>query len=327
MKKRIVGIVMVLTLALSAFMFGGCGKKAEDNTAIRLAGLKGPTSMGMAEMLDKSDKGETKNKYEFTVSGSADEVTPKLIKGDIDIAALPANLASILYNSSKGKVKVLAINTLGVIYITEKGDSVKSVADLKGKTIYSTGKGSTPEYVLKYILKQNGLDPEKDVKLEWKNEPTEVVAAISKMDSAIAMLPEPFVTIAKSKVKGLNTVIDLTKEWDKLKNGSACLTGVAAVNADFAEKHPQAVANFLKDYEKSINYANSNTKEAAALIEKYDIFDAAVAEKAMPNCNIKYMAGKEMKASMEGYLKVLFDAQPKSVGGKMPDEAFYYISK
>lgn len=303
-------------------------QSASAPAAIRIGGLKGPTSMGMVKLMQDAEDGASKNSYEFTIAGSADEVTPKLIQGDLDMAAVPANLASVLYNNTKGEVQLLAINTLGVIYICEKGEAIESLEDLKGKTIYATGKGSTPEYALRYILSENGIDPDTDVTLEWKSEPTEVVAVMSEADeNTVAMLPQPYVTVAQSSVEGLRIAIDLNKEWDALENGSQFLTGVLVVRKDFAEQNPDAVKTFLEEYQASTEYVNANTDDAAALIEKFDIVKAAIAKKALPYCNITFSDGEAMKDSMNGYLQVLFDQNPKSVGGAMPGDDFYYAAE
>lgn len=322
MKKA---ISLILALALIVMAFAGCAAQPkEEDVTIRIGGLKGPTSMGLVKVMEDNENGAAANDYAFTIAGSADEVTPKLIQGELDIAAVPANLASVLYNNTDGAVQLLAVNTLGVIYIVEKGETIQSVADLAGKTIYATGKGSTPEYALRYILAENGIDPDKDVTIEWKSEPTEVVSTLAATDGGVAMLPQPFVTVAQGTVEGLRIAVDLTQAWDALENGSMLITGVLLVRRDFAEQHPQAIANFLKEYEASTKYVNENNADAAQLIEKFDIVKAAVAEKALPYCNITYIAGADMKAPMDGYLKVLFDQNPASVGGTLPDSDFYY---
>lgn len=322
MKKA---ISLILALALIVMAFAGCAAQPkEEDVTIRIGGLKGPTSMGLVKVMEDNENGAAANDYAFTIAGSADEVTPKLIQGELDIAAVPANLASVLYNNTDGAVQLLAVNTLGVIYIVEKGETIQSVADLAGKTIYATGKGSTPEYALRYILAENGIDPDKDVTIEWKSEPTEVVSTLAATDGGVAMLPQPFVTVAQGTVEGLRIAVDLTQAWDALENGSMLITGVLLVRRDFAEQHPQAIENFLKEYEASTKYVNENNADAAQLIEKFDIVKAAVAEKALPYCNITYIAGADMKAPMDGYLKVLFDQNPASVGGTLPDSDFYY---
>jgi NitT/TauT family transport system substrate-binding protein len=299
-------------------------KPAEPETAFRIGGLTGATSIGMVKLMEDAANGASKNKYEFTITGSADELTPKLIQGELDIAAIPANLVSVLYNNTEGKIKMLAVNTLGVLYIVTKGADIGSVADLKGKTIYATAKGSVPEYVLRYILSSNGIDPDKDVVIEFKSEPSEVVALMASGEASVAMLPQPYVTVAAGQVEGLAVALDMTEEWNKLGNGSTLITGALAVRSEFAAQYPEQLAAFLEEYKASTEYVNANVEEAARLVEKYGIFKAAVAAKAIPYCNITYIAGEDMKAPVSGYLKVLFDQNPKAVGGSLPGEDFYY---
>jgi len=346
MKKA---LALVLTFLLLISVIAGCQKAPEGNNSptpestptvtpettegqdinnpepvdIRIGGLKGPTSMGLVQLMEKAEKGEAKNNYTFTMAGSADEITPKLIKGELDMAAVPANLASVLYNNTEGKIKILAVNTLGVVYIVEKGNNIQSFEDLKGKTIYATGKGSTPEYTLRYLLSENGIDPNKDVTFEWKSEPAEVVALFSEMENGVAMMPQPYVTVAQTQLEDLRIAINLSEEWDALDNGSDLITGVMIVRKDFAEKYPEQIAAFLDEYEESIDFVNTNIPEAAKLIDKYGIVKAPVAEKAIPYCNIHFIKGREMKTSMQGYLNVLFEQNPKSIGGKLPADDFY----
>ncbi len=319
--KKIIALITMLAMALALF---ACGGKTEEKESINIAGLKGPTSIGLVKIMKDNKDGTAANKYEFTIAGSADEITPKLTKGELDMAAIPANLASVLYNNTNGAIKVLAVNTLGVLYIVEKGDSVKNVADLKGKTIYATGKGSTPEYTLRYILTKNGIDPDKDVTIEWQSEPTGVVPLLNSSENGIAMLPQPYVTIAQTSVEGLNIALDLNDEWNKIEGSGMLITGVLVARTEFVEKHPEAVKKMLEEYAASASYVNSNIDDAAALVEEFDIFKAAVAKKAIPYCNISVITGSEMRSSLEGYLKVLFEQNPKAVGGAMPDDAFYY---
>ncbi len=301
-----------------------------EETAVNVMALKGPTAMGMVELMNSAESGPVNgNSYTFTIAASADEVTPKLVQGDADIAAVPANLASVLYNNTEGQVQVLAINTLGVLYIVENGDTIHSVSDLAGKTIYASGKGSTPEYALNYILSGNGLDPETDVTIEWKSEHSECVAALASDEDGIAMLPQPFVTTAQAQNENLRIALDLTEEWDALQadseTPSALLTGVVVVRTAFAEEHPDAVNAFLDSYKESVDYVNANVADAAALIEKYDIVTAAVAQKAIPYCNIVFIEGSEMQEKLSGYLNVLYEQNPASVGGALPADDFYYI--
>lgn len=295
----------------------------EEPVTIRLGGLKGPTTMGMVKFLDDVEKDMSGVDCEFTLAANIDEVSPKLIKGELDIAAVPANLASVVYNNTDGAVQLLAINTLGVTYMIETGEEINSVEDLRGKTIYATGKGTVTEYTLKYILESHGIEPDKDVSIEWKSEPTEVVALL-KNGGGIAMLPQPFVTVAQTSVEGLRVALSLVDEWSALDTGSMFVTGVLAVRREFAEKYPQQLSAFLDEYKLSIEFANSNIPEAAKLIEQYDIVKAPIAEKAIPYCNIAFYEGESMKALIEGYYEVLFEQNPASVGGELPGDDFYY---
>ncbi len=299
----------------------------EEKTNIKIAGLKGPTSMGLVKIMEDNENGSAANNYEFTIAGSADEITPKLTQGSLDIAAVPANLASVLYNNTDGAIEIIAINTLGVIYIVDKNEGITSLEDLKGRTIYATGKGSTPEYALRYILEENGIDPDNDVTIEWKTEPTEVVSTLAVEESGVAMLPQPYVTVAQTQIDGLEIAIDLNKEWDNLQNDSLFITGVLVARKDFVEENQEAISAFLKEYQASTEYTNNNIEDAAALIEKFDIVSAAVAQKAIPYCNITFISGEEMKTAMNGYLEVLYEQNPASVGGTLPADDFYYAEK
>lgn len=289
---------------------------------VRIVALKGPTAMGLTKMVED---GSSSLNYDFQIKAAPDEISPMVAQGSADIFCVPANLAAVLSNKTEGKVQVAAINTLGVLYICEKGETVKTVADLKGKTIYSAGKGSTPEYALNFILKKNGIDPEKDVTIEWKSEHAECLEAMLKGENCVAMLPQPFVTTAQTKNDAVKVVLDLNAEWDKLGVDSSLITGVAIVRREFAEKNPEAVKEFLKQYKESVDYINGNVDEAAKLIGKYDIVPEAVAKKAVPNCNIVCITGADMKGKLSGYLNVLFENDPKAVGGKLPDDTFYFV--
>ena len=318
-------VSLLLSVCILSFTLAGCQSAPDvEPVDIRIGGLRGPTSMGMVSLMEAAERGEAFNAYSFTIAGSADELTPKLIKGELDIAAVPANLAAILYNNTDKSIELLAINTLGVIYIVEKGEALHSFEDLRGKTIYASGKGSTPEYALRYLLSENGIDPDQDVTLEWKSEHAEVVEMLAKSADGIALMPQPFVTIAQTQIPDLRVALDLTQEWDSLQNGSTLITGVLAVRREFAEQYPNQIAAFLDEYKQSTEYVNANIAEAAQLIEKFDIFKAAIAEKAIPYCNISYMEGPEMKLVMQGYLEVLYNQNPKAIGGSLPLDDFYY---
>lgn len=339
-----------ITLACAATLFcvlvalGGCSthsqepnNEPEEQQAssqqpvdVRAAALKGPTAMGLVKFMDEAEAGTVSdNDYSFQIAASPDELTPQIAQGSLDIACVPANLASVLYNNTDGAVRVLAVNTLGVLYICDSNGSIQSVVDLAGKTIYASGKGSTPEYALNYILEGNGLTPGRDVTIEWKSEHAECVAAMTKDSQAIALLPQPFVTTAQMKDDSIRTALDLTEEWNALQNdadASSLITGVVVARADFVDEHPEAVEAFMKHYRESVAFVNDDIEAAAELIGAYDIVPAAVAQKAIPACNIVCMEGDEMKNALSGYLEVLFEQNPKSVGGTLPGDDFYYAS-
>ena len=300
-----------------------------EPVAVRTTALQGPTAMGLVRFMSEVDAGNlADNDYNFQIVASPDEVTPLIAKGEVDIAALPANLASVLYNKTKKGVRAIAINTLGVLYICELGDTVQSVADLKGKTIYASGKGSTPEYGLQYVLEKNGLTVGEDVQIEWKSEHAECVQAIATASGdAVAMLPQPFVTTAQAQNDKIRVALDLTEEWDAVQTGdekSSMITGVAIVRSEFADENPAAVDAFLAHYVESVDFVNDNVDEAAELVGGYDIVPAAVAKKAIPECNIVCIQGAEMKEALSGYLAVLADQNAEAVGGSVPGDDFYY---
>ena len=311
---------------------------ADTGVTMRVAAMTGPTGMGLAQLLDQfgvveamqseplvADKSANGGSYNFLLAGTADEISPLLIKGELDAACVPANLASVLYNKTEGEIVTLGINTLGVLYVVDKGDSVQSLSDLKGKTIVSAGKGSVPEYGLRYLLAQNGIDPDKDLTIEWKSEQAECVAALASGAAEIAVMPQPYVTVAQGKVEGLRVAVSLTEEWEKLNNGSAMLTGVVVARKSFIEEQPAAIEAFLSDYAASVEWVNANTADAAQIIGTYNIVAAAVAEKALPYCNIVCITGAEMQEMLSGYLAALAEQAPQAVGGAVPGEDFYFV--
>ena len=310
--KRILVYIMVL---LSAFMLS-----AGD---VDVAALRGPTSMGLVKLMEESENGLTDNSYSFTLEGAPDAIVPLLVKGDIDAAAIPGNLASVLYNNTKGQIEVIAINTLGVLYIVENGDSIQSVDDLRGRTIYSAGKGSTPEYALQYILSSNGLEVGKDVFIEWKSEHAECVAALKADKNGCAMLPQPFAATAMMQDSNIRIALDLNDLWEE-QVGSVLITGVTVVRKDFASENPETLQAFMEDYASSVEYAQCDVPGAAALIGKYGIVPEKAALAALPYCRISFITGEEMKEALSEYLSILYDANPKSVGGALPDDGFYY---
>lgn len=286
---------------------------------VRVGALTGPTAMGMVQLLESD--GCTP-----MIFGAADELTPLILKGEVDIAAVPANLAAVLYNRTKGEIAVLAVNVLGVLYLCEYNSrELTDVASLKGKTIYATGKGSTPEYFLRHILVQNGLDPDADVTIEWKSEPGEVVALLNANQSGIAMLPQPYVTAAAGQLgEGFRAVLSVSEEWEKAEDGTRCTTAVVIARREFIRQDPDAVESFLDQLAQSVNWVNENPEEAGALCQELGIAKAAVAQKAIPACNLVCITGSEMKQALSGCLAVIEAQNPKAVGGSLPGDDFYY---
>ena len=307
---------------------GKTPEKNTDDVTIRVAGLKGPTAMGMVKMMDDSAKGKSQGNYAFTLAGAPEELTGPIVQGQFDIAAVPTNLAATLYNKTQGKVQLAALNTLGVLYIVETGDTIQSVEDLRGRTIYATGKGSTPEYALHYVLSQNGLTPGKDVQVEYKTEHSELAALLAAGQADLALLPQPFVTSVLAQNENARTALDLTQLWEDASQGKSVLTmGCLLVQKSFAQEHPQALAAFLKEYQESVGYVTDekNLDEVSTLIEEQGIIKKAVAQEALPQCNIVFITGEEMKTMTQGFLQVLFQADPTSMGGTLPGDDFYCL--
>lgn len=292
---------------------------------INVTALRGPTAMGMVKLMKDSESGSVNgNDYDFTIEGAIDAVTPAIVRGSTDIAAVPANVSSVLYNNTDGGIEVLAINTLGVLYIAEKGDSVHSVEDLRGKTIYSSGNGATPEYALRFVLESAGLEIGRDVFIEWRSEHAECVAALEANDGAVAMLPQPFLTSALLSDSSIRVALDLNDLWMEAM-GTELITGVVIARTSFIEENEDDVRAFLSSYGDSVDFVNGNISEGAALVGEYGIIGEKVANLAIPGCNITLITGEEMKAALSNYLGVLYSMNPKSVGGALPNEDYYFI--
>ena len=297
-----------------------------DGTVVRVASLKGPTSLGLLFLMDKAEKGETSNAYEFQMATGADEILPLMVKGDLDIALIPANVASILYHKTQGGVEVIDINTLGVLYMVSGEDGLTDFTDLKGKTIYLTGKGTTPDYVLQYLLTANGMSVD-DVTLEYKSEATEVASVLAEDPTAIGLLPQPFVTAACMQNDVLKVIFDLNEEWNKIQgvSGSSMVTGVTVVRKEFLAEHEDAVKSFMEEHKASAEAINADPATGAALaVEAQIVAKEPIAQQAIPGCNITYMDKADMKQALSGYLDVLFHQDSQSIGGGLPESDFYY---
>ncbi len=331
--KSLFSLLLALTLALS---LTACGTQANtepeqpDDTPVpaevNLYVLSGPTGIGAMNLWAAADAGETQNTYHITMPGANDEVVAAISNGDADIAAVATNLAATLYNKTSGGVTVLAVNTLGVLFLLGNGQEVATIADLAGKTIYAPGQGANPEYILRYVLTGNGLDPDKDVTIQFVGEGSELLTVWQTDPEAIIMAPQPVATSILMQNENAVTLFNMTDEWDKVSGGdSTLMMGCVIVRNEFLQENPGAVALFLQEYAASIEKAQSDAEGTAALCEQYGLIPkAALAKAAIPSCGLTFVTGAEMKSALSGYLQVMFDADLKSVGGAMPGDDFYY---
>lgn len=332
--KQLMGKVtaVALSLAMTGALLTGCGsnKASEEKITVKVGALKGATTLGLLPLQDKAANGGANENYEFSMMTAADELLPLMIKGELDIALLPSNVASVLYQKTSGGVTVIDINTLGVLYMVSGNSSISSVANLAGKTIYLTGKGTTPDYVLHYILNGNGIDADQDCTLEYRSEATEVAALLAENPDAIGLLPQPFVTAACAQNDALSVIMDMNAEWEKLQgeSGSRLVTGVTVVRNEFLQEHENAVAAFMEEHKASAESMNTDVENGAKLAVASEIIaKEPIALKAIPKCNITYIDGNEMKQALSGYLQVLYEQNPESVGGALPQDDFYYIAE
>jgi len=322
--KRVI-VVLLALLLLSGCL--ACARKpaAEAAADIRVGALKGPTSMGLVNLRKAAENGELTDTYSFTMATDASEIAASLVAGELDVALIPANLAAVLYNKRTEKgIQVIDINTLGVLYCVTGDEGVSSVGDLAGRTVYLTGQGTTPEYSLRYLLEQAGVT---DCTLEFKSEATEVAALLAADPSCVAVLPQPFATVAMVQNEALREAFSLGESWDAVSGGSRMVTGVTVVRTAFLKEHPRAVERFLAAHTDSAAKASEDPAGTAKLVAEYGIIEKEpVALKALPKCAVSCITGAEMESALKGYLEVLFRADPASVGGEVPDAGFYYAA-
>ena len=345
MKKKAFLLPLLLLLCLAMAACGAetsvgadvdmdAAPEAEENLApdeeatpeladMQIMTLKGPTGIGMVQMMDQAATDPESN-YHFTLAGSPEEIVAGLTGGDIDVAAMPSNLAAKLYAKTEGNIVMLAVTTYGSLYLVEKGESISSVEDLAGRTIYTAGQGSNPQYILEYLLTQAGLTPGEDVFVEYRSEHAEVATLLASGEIDLALLPEPNVTSVLMKDESLRIALDCNQLWQDANGGYLAMSCIAA-KRDFVEEHPETVAQFLLDLQSSVSYAQDDVAGAAALCETYQVIPAAaVAEKAIPNCALTFASGEEMEPLVADYFEVLLSADPSSLGGALPGEDFYY---
>lgn len=298
-------------------------KEPKEPVQVTIAGLKGPTSIGMIKMIDEKAMNNDDYNVEYIAENAPDALTAKIINGEIQISSVPINLASVLYNKTEGNIQLMAVNTIGNLYIVGT-EEISSLADLEGKTLGMSGKGSTPDFAMNYILKQNGLEGK--VELDYSTDHATLAQSVIAGDTKIALLPQPFVTQTMMKNNNVKMLVDLNEAWKEASSqASELYTGCIVVNKEFAENNKEFVDEFLKQYEASVNWVNENPKDASVLVEKNEIMpSAALVEKAIPYCGITYAKAQEAKTGLNSFYKVLFDSNPSSIGGKLPDDAFYF---
>lgn len=331
--KRYLSLILALAMVLSLAACGqqnvvvGAEQAEREAMDVNVYVLSGPTGIGAMNLWAKADAGETFDRYHFTMPGSNDEVVAAISGGTADIACVATNLAATLYNKTNAGVICLAVNTLGVLHLLTGGETVDSIADLAGKTIYLPGQGANPEYILRYVLTGNGLDPDSDVTLSFVGEGSELMSVWQNEPDALILAPQPVATSLLMQYEKAAEAFDMTAEWDKVSGGdSTLMMGCVIVRKDFCAQYPKTVADFMDAYAASIELAQTDVTGTAALCEKYGLMPkAALAEKVIPACGVTYIDGDEMKQQLAGYLQVMFDADPKSVGGKLPKDDFYYV--
>lgn len=326
----LVGILMSLVL-----LGTGCqGEVAEapepvQPQTVKIATLGGPTGMGMAQMMtDGVDLGEGVD-AEFEVVGAPDQVTASIINKEVQIAALPTNMAAVLYNKTEGQVVLGAVNTLGVLYImADESEGITTMADLKGKTIAASGQGATPEYVLNYLLQENGLTPGTDITINYVAEHSEVVTQLAAGTATIALLPEPFVTTIQSKKPSIKIGVDINQAWADANDGLELPMGCIVVDQEWAAANPTIVANFMDAYQVSVDAINDDPIKGSENVVAVGILkDAALAEKAIPSSNIVFIPAADAKTALNEYFTILAGFEPKSIGGEVPGEDFYAIGQ
>ena len=297
-----------------------------EPTNIRVAAIRGPTALGLLKLMDSQERGYAFNNYHFEILGSPDEVPPLLVRGDVDVAAVPGNLAAVLYNRMEGELQALAVVTLGVLHIADTTGEIHSVADLAGRTIYLHGQGATPEFALNYVLTQNGLIPGEDVFLEFRAEHAEIAALLETGQAEVALLPEPFASTVLARIDGLQLVLDLTEEWDRVQPDYGLIMSVVIARREFLENNPEAVAIFMEEYSESIDFMTTHISDGAQLAVDFGLIpNVDIAESALPRTHIVFITGEEMRQNLIGFYNVLYDAAPESIGGELPGESFFFL--
>lgn len=336
--KKLLAVILTLTMLFALCSCGNTDKSKDESQSkgdtvvaeeMNVYVLSGPTGIGAVNLWAKSDSGNTQNKYHFSCVSANDEIVAAVSKGDADIAAVATNMAAALYNKTDGNVEVIAVNTLSVLSMLVKNDEIKSLDDLKGKDIYAPGQGANPEYILRYILSGNGIDPDKDVNIHFVAEGSELMSVWASDPSAVILAPQPVATsLLVNNKDDAKVIFDMSDEWNKIADDSKLMMGCAIVRKDYLKEYPDAVKLFLEEYKESVMTAVNDPESTGTLCESYGIIPkAAIATKAIPSCGLTFVTGAEMKNDLSGYLSVMFNANPKSVGGSLPADDFYYVAE
>lgn len=330
--KNLKKLFALLLVAAMLATLAACGTKQDETKTTepstvsderevktKVAVLNGPTGLGLSKF--KNDRS-----YAYTVDYHSDpqEIVPLVIKGEVDIAAVPLNLAANIYKKTNGAVQMIAISTLGVLHVLSADESIKNVADLKGKTVYATGQGSTPEYIINYILEKNGIDPEKDIDLQYKSAHNELATLAVEGKAEICILPEYFATKVALKSEKMKKVIDLTDEWNKVSEAQLAM-GCYIARKEYIEANPEIIAEFIDFAEISTNYVNEIMLSTSFLLSEKLFETKEEAEQAVKGSNMVMITGEEMKQIAASNFEVLYNAAPAAVGGELPNDALYYV--
>jgi NitT/TauT family transport system substrate-binding protein len=336
-------IFYLLLLGLICISLAACNQPAADSQGepvstqpteglekarIRIGSLLGPTGMGMVKLMEANEQGTSAAEYEFALMAGPDDLIAKIINKEIDVAALPTNMALLLYNRTEGQIQLAAVNTLGTLYLLDQTGAINSVVDLRGKELGISGKGATPDFVMQYLLKHHGLEVDVDVKINYFIQHSDLAAALAAGDMKIGLLPQPHVTTALIRNQNLRIALDINEEWQKTTTGNFELPmGCIVVQKEFVAGNKEAFGQFLAEYRESVAFVNeeSHLEEAAQLMEKHGILpNAAIAKAAIPYCNIVFLEAQDARASLDEYYQILYDFEPSSIGGQLADEDFYY---
>ena len=332
---RKIALIMLVTFAI--VLLAGCAAQtvspgspdppsSPDRATVRVAALRGPTALGLLSLMDENERGETRNNYQFELLGSPDEVPPLLVRGEVDVAAVPSNLAAVLYNRMPGEIHALAVVTLGVLHIVDTGHEIHSVADLAGRTIFTAGQGTTSEFALNYVLRKNGLTPGVDVIVEFRSEHAEIAALLETGAAETALLPEPFASTVLARIDGLRSALDMTEEWNRVQPDYSLIMSVVIARSEFLETSPEAVSILMDEYAQSISFMTANISDGAQLAVDFGLIPSlGIAESALPRTHIVFLTGEEMMRNLLGFYSVLYDELPMSIGGEIPEADFFFL--